>query len=356
MTAITPFRSLFLSIMLAIGALVMVQSEASAQQAYSITGTYRQWCCNWPNSPAFTAFLPTPIINSFPFAGGGGGLTIQSGFPGSGHYLIGHTDGALQFPASAVRGKGTFLNTDPGITGWRSIQTQVDFHNAAATLMPGGQVGVNQAYCLNWTGNPNCTDPAVGNYNGLMSYSEGPNQFGGTMTMLGGTPGWIWRTAGGGTSEYRYGPFAAPMNQIGNVFSNYQTETNTVVFTAAGEVATTTISSIPGYPKTLMDPIVFAGIPWGTGNVYAVMTGNSGFVNQQSFDYSGYDNRNVTSGGAVTTGNISLVAASFVRGPTTNGFPTVQSLMLQVPEPGQIAMLISGVGLLAMVGVRNRRS
>ena len=349
--ALTPLAS---AVALMLGGLapLYVPSEAEGV-AYTITGNFEQFCCNWPNGGNPT-FIPGPgilvKINEFPFAGGGGGMTIQSGFPPNHGILSGTAGGALSFPGQAIHGQGAFLNTTPGFPGWISIFTDVNFENEPATLAPGGQTGT-RSYCANYAGNPNCTDPAVGTvaslaFNGRLAYAAGPNQFGGTMRILGGTPGFLRRTDG--ASRVRLGSFNAPLNQIGGPFTEYQQQVNTAHFWPTSLPGTTTASET----STTQANILFAGIPWGTGSVYAARTGGTGAVPTQSITGTGSDTRNTASG----IGNISLVSASMSGSGGRNVFPILVRLNLTVPEPGTTLMFISGAALLSVLAIRRRRS
>ncbi len=317
----------------------LAPSEAGAQSVAKIQFT--QNCCN---------LVPPFVLNTFPFAGGGGGVAgattgnINGGL--SAQFIpvgVGAGPGYdLSFAQSAFGYSGNFLGVQPNlpVPAWVSISTAVNFRNEAGVMQVGGQTGT-RSYCINFAGNPNCTDPANGGTNnGRLAFSAGVNNFGGTMRILGGTPGFLRRTQGG-PSVQRVGFFAAPLSQIGGPFSEYKAETNTGKFYAVPNL-TTPISS-----ETQM--IVFAGIQWGTGMVYGAGTGGTGNFPTQSFSNTGSDAR--VSG----HGNISLVAASMVTGPATNTFPVAATLTMNVPEPGSIAMLGGGLAGIALFATRGRR-
>lgn len=332
--------------------MLVVASAATAQTDFVLTGKLEQYCCNWPNGNRPPFFPPIPTlrkINDFPFAKdpAGGGLTIQFGFPGAVATAMGTPSGGFSVIQGAIRNQGAFLNTNPPFFGWVSIFTAVNFQNEAGTFMSGGQVG-SAAYCVNATGNPNCTNPADGTvggqpFNALLSFKAGPNQFGGTMRLLGGTPGYLKRTVNAG-ARVRLGSFAAPLSQIGGPFSEYKPQTNTAQFWPAAMTS--------GPPTvTSMQQILFAGIPWGTGTIYAGRTGGTGAVPTQSISGMG---TNMLAGSA--GGNISLVAASISGSPTQNTFPILIRLSLTLPEPEVTAMLGFGVAFLVVLGVRKNRA
>ena len=330
---------------------------------FSISGKLKQFCCNWPNGGAPSFFTPktnptlgggtpVPAINSFPFAGGGGGADIRDGTVVG---VFGTLGGKLTFPAKAIKGVGSYTTgptPPPVIPGWITLQTALNFENDAGILMPGGQTGT-ASYCLNYAGNPNCTDPALGTYagttvNARLSFVAGPNQFGGTMRILGGTPGFLRRFDGAGMTRIRLGYFAAPLTQIGGPFSEYQPETNTAFFWPATLPATNTATAT----STSLANVIFAGIPWGTGTVYAGRTGGTGGIPTQSISGAGSDARTPTSG----IGPLSLVAASVAAAAGAgNPFPILVKLELNVPEPGTNVMLVCGVGLLGFFAIRRRR-
>ncbi len=350
-TRINPISTLFWTLSLLV--LASAASAGGPAPSFALSGKLEQYCCNWPNGghPPFPGFGTGILIkiNDFPFAKdpAGGGLTIQHGFPGPVPTAMGTPSGGFALAASAIKNQADFLNTNPPFFGWISIFTAVNFKNEAGTFMAGGQTG-SAAYCLNAAANPNCTNPADGTvgaqpFNGLLSFNAGPNQFGGTMRLLGGTPGYLKRTVNAG-ARVRLGTFAAPLNQIGGPFSEYQVQTNTAQFWPA---ATTT-----GPPtSTQMQQVVFAGIPWGTGTIYAGRTGGTGAVPTQSISGMG---TNTLAGSA--GGNISLVAASISGTPAQNAFPILIRLSLTLPEPEVTAMLGFGVGFLVLLGVRKNRA
>ena len=355
MVKIEAFQKLAATATLAVVGLFLIASNASAQTVFSFSGKFEQYCCNWPGGGK-PFFIPSAVppgvlikINAFPFAGPGDGVTVRFGQPGTPTVSV-YPTGKLKFPVKAIDAKGAYLNTMPIFPGWISISTMVNFRNQQDTLLPGGQTG-SAAYCMNnATGNPNCTDPAVtgGNYNGLLSYAAGPNQFGGTMRILGGTPGFLRRTVGGGAT-IRKGYFAAPLRQVGGPFSEYQVETNQAFYYQATDPTVVT--------STITNMITFAGLPWGTGLIYAAATGGVGAVPTQSISESGSDNRLLGTGGQPFhgLGNIVLVSASMVASVQSNTFPVLTKLTLTVPEPDTIAMFACATGLLVFLGIRRSR-
>jgi len=313
-------------------------SEASAQSVAKIQFT--QNCCN---------LVPTFALNTFPFAGGGGGVAVRTTGDVNGGLspkfipvAVGAGPGySLSFAQSTFGYSGNFTGMQPlPVPAWITIATMVNFKNEAGVMQVGGQTGT-RSYCINYTGNPNCTDPAKGTFNGRLAFKAGTNNFGGTMRILGGTPGFLRRTDGGPLVE-RVGAFQAPLSQIGGPFAEYKSETNTAVFYTALN------PTIP--TRTEKQQIVFAGIQWGTGKVYGAGTGGTGRFPTQSFSNSGSDAR---VGGL---GNISLVAASMVGGSATNTFPVAATLTMTVPEPGSIAMLVGGMAGIVLLARRGRRA
>ncbi len=323
--------------------LSLAPSEANAQ-SFAIFGKLRQFCCNK---------IPAAVVNSFPFAGGGGGVQIETPNGGWGIPvgLGAGPDYDLSVAADAFGFSGNFTNTQPGFPGWITIATAVNFANGAGVMAAGGQIGT-RSYCIDQAGNPNCTGPSNvgggtnfgGVLNGRLAYKAGVKNFGGTMRILGGTPGFLLRTTGG-PSVRRKGYFAAPLSQIGGPFSEYRPESNFRYFYATPFTPNNTLPT-----STTTQMIVFAGLPWGTGTVYGAGTGGAGFFATQSFSHMGGDAR--VSG----LGNISLVSASMVAGLATDTFPVAAVLSLAVPEPSSIAMFAGGMAGIVLLGMRGRRS
>ena len=313
---------------------------ASAQAApYSVTGQYDQSCCNFPNLGGGAV----PII-TFPLAGGGGGVTIQEG-NGPPTQAVSQVwpGGTLTVPANVFDVDVKFTNNTPTAPpSALYLYTNVQMNNAAAQLKPGSGPG-NVSYCLYAAGNPNCTGPGAGvGYNGLLQHVANTPNFGGTMTLLGGLID-IRLTITYGSPGITI-MNADPGNQstVGNAFSNYFTQPiqNTIM--------------TPGGTTTIVTPGRGAGLPWGTGMVYAVATGQPfPYFPTISLSYSGSDNRNTT-GPNVGEGNITLVSATISAIPAQT-FLWGHRLVLNVPEPGSTAMMAGGLGMLFVVA-RMRRN
>ena len=58
---------------LALGLGLGASPSPADAQTFSVTGNFRQFCCN---------LIPSFTINDFPFAAGGGGVTIRQGLGG----------------------------------------------------------------------------------------------------------------------------------------------------------------------------------------------------------------------------------------------------------------------------------
>jgi len=322
--------------------LSLIPAEASAQ-VYSITnGRYNQQCCN---------LIPSFIFNTFPFAGGGGGVPLTDGAGGTSIPVDLGSNGTLMFDASAFGYAGAFTNTWPGgppVPGWISAMTSVNFKNGQATLAPGGLTG-SAGYCVNYAGNPNCTDPADGGtlmgqtLNGVISFNHPVGTgFGGTLRILGSTPGYLYRTDGG-PSVRRKGNFVGPLSEIGGPFTTgLQPDPQTASFFSPPFPNPTPFNTTYMYQ-------VFVGMPWGTGMAYGIGTGGNPPFGTQSFSGSGYDNRT-----AMGVGNIQMVSALLVTG--VNPFLTLLTMKMTVPEPGTTAMLAGGIGLTVLLGLYRRRA
>lgn len=170
---------------------------------------------------------------------------------------------------------------------------------------------------------------------GTFKVTAGPNQFGGTMNLVGQLTSILAIASGGGTWT---GAAPFPFGVVGG---------------PAGVKSTTTVSF---YHNTLQTsfPItgrMIAGPKWTTGKITA-----SDFSPNYSsrFSVQGYDSRTPLG----TNGTIQMVSGSFFR---FDGFITDDSVLLFstkatfLPEPDMLASLIAG-GLLLTALYRRRKT
>lgn len=242
----------------------------------------------------------------------------------------------------------------------------------AATFVKDGGPG-SFAFCpgISNPANPNCTNPGAataGNHprNGLIRYTAGPNQFGGTMQFL-----WTAQTVTvvvkladpNPTTPFtlvnvravpRGGPGKASV--IGGPYANVNSTPlpTTLSFRSAGQfTASGARTSGPAAGGAFPGPgdlIRSQGFPWTTGVVYGRETLNTVSGENGTLTLTGYDNRNASG-----IGNVSMVAAGLTDTLTTEVTLLTTRITYQVPEPGVMLGLASGAVLLGGLHLRRRQ-
>ncbi len=214
----------------------------------------------------------------------------------------------------------------------------------------------NFAWCPGATANPTCTsgfeDPggSQGTDDGLIQYTAGANQFGGTMSVFSsGKFGWwtfeavtptvlvrhnnpdgvngLW----GPGEEYEFTQMAAP--QSSPIYANPVISTGGLI-TDPG----TFVSSQPDRDSTVK------GMPWTTGMIYIFLPFNPPTSPIRTISTTGYDNR--TPAGS---GNIMMVSGSITNVDVGVTVPTALRMRLNIPEPNRVMMLGAGVGLVVLL-------
>ena len=281
-------------------------------------------------------------------------------------------------PVSLTIGSG--LISQPGYTAILpipSIPSYVQFTTglgavapqAGSTAMfaPGPKTSrpANFSWCPGATANPACTTVLTGGSQGtrpgIVKYTAGANQFGGTMRVF-NTGAFSWYSVvstiptykvrlnneAGGTADIAAGPG----------YSNYVQETAGAgdrVFASPPMVPTYygaySIITDPGTEvSTLPNSGSFGwGFPFTTGMVYlqAPFPSPGPYI---TISQTGYDNR--TPAGV---GNISMVAGGLVGSPAGVFVPQIVTFTMNVPEPTRVAMLAAGVAFIGLVGFVQRR-
>jgi len=232
---------------------------------------------------------------------------------------------------------------------------------------PKGSRPANFSWCPGAAANPACTTVLTGgsqgSVEGIIKYTAGVAgpQFGGTMSVLNsGIFSWYSVVAVVPTYKVKWNNEGTDTTTIaaGPGYSNYVTAT-----AGAGDKIFNSPPKVPtyyGYYSIITDPGVPAstvagsssvgwGMPFTTGTVYIKFPWYPGpFV---TITGMGQDNR--TPAGI---GNISMVAGGILHG--TGGGVTIGqiiTLTLNVPEPSEVQMLASGVGLIGLLGLVRRR-
>ena len=120
-----------------------------------------------------------------------------------------------------------------------------------------------------------------------------------------------------------------------------------------GTVMFTTMQPVGAIPGATT---VNTGFPWTTGHVSAYGKGSQGGV-AQTTTLTAFGNDSVQTGAAGVVRTIQLVAGgvSLRQGPTTVRVPHLETVTIQVPEPGSTLMLAGALGLLGgLYSVRRR--
>ena len=238
---------------------------------------------------------------------------------------------------------------------------------SSAMFFPGAKTSrpANFSWCPGATANPACTTVLTGGSQGtrpgIVKYTAGANQFGGTMTVFVDGP-FTWYSVVQTLPTYKVrfnnaqgetGPVAA-----GAAYSNYVQENptqgdavhaspfpGTVPTTYGGRIITDpgpVVSTLPA------DGSYGWGFPFTTGMVYVKNPFYPGPY--LTISATGYDNR--TPAGF---GNIQMVAGGLLGSPSGFFIGQIVRFTMNVPEPARVGMLASGVAFLALVGYARRR-
>ena len=224
----------------------------------------------------------------------------------------------------------------------------------------------NFNWCPGFTGNPACASPNQGTGHGLIKYTAGPNQYGGTMQMLSGGGGTISFQISAAGPTIAHNPFggatgAAPTEGPGGPYANSTLDdvlpagvvTVGAAFSAYGLI---TVPGVPvGYGTTATWDIF--GFPWTTG-VVQVQGTQAGPYTTTTATLTG--SKSLTANGA---GNITLVAGGLANAQhATTTYMMFDYVQMTLTDPAATpSMSPAGiaVGALLMVlavgyGLRRR--
>jgi hypothetical protein len=310
---------------------LLCATAASAQSFYSVSGTVSLNSANTktliigPKSGALPGTGTSPVDFTVP----------QDFFDNAGSF-------AAYFPAY------------PSVAQW--ISTFSSSH-AAAGLAAGAGPG-SFAFCppVGNPANPTCTNPAqaTAGFNGLIQYTGGANQFGGTIQLVRHQAGSVSRRIATGPSQFSHTPRTRTSSfppGAGMSFTTINVRapgviTQSPVLGPSGQIQTPGFYVGPGpTPPTGFE----TGQPLTTGQVILRDSVPSAF----SFTLTGYDNR--TPAGV---GTIQLVAGSYIQNPQGNpaqAFPRQMTMTLSMPEPTGYVGLAAGALAIVLVARGRRR-
>lgn len=239
------------------------------------------------------------------------------------------------------------------------VATSTTSHPTAASLAPGGGPG-DLAWCppAGNGANPSCSNPtqATGGLNGLILYTHGPNQFGGTIKIITRSAGETSRRIATNPSQFNH--IARTSTGLWAAGGPY--ETSIFVQRPAGVITQSPVLgpsgsiSVPGVyvgPGPTPPSIFQTGLPLTTGTI----VGRDSRPALSTLTLSGYDNRNATG-----YGTIQLVGGAFFNQPAASpaqAFLGNTTVNLTLPEPTSATGLAFGVaGVLALAELRRRRA
>ena len=239
----------------------------------------------------------------------------------------------------------------------------------SATFKPGAKTSrpANFSWCPGAAANPACTTVLTGgtqgSISGIIKYTAGAAgpQFGGTMSVLNtGIFSWYTVVATLPTYKVKLNNEGTGTETIaaGPGYSNYvyaSAGAGDKIFNSPPFVPTYygaySIITDPGAPASTVAGAssIGWGMPFTTGTVYIKFP----FYPGPYLTITGMGQDNRTPAGV---GNISMVAGGILTAPgggITIG--QIVTLTLNVPEPNEVQMLASGVGLIGLLGLVRRR-
>ena len=314
--------------------IAVLSSAVSAQTFYNISGTLRM---------SYLASVPARWVGTRVGVGQGNGTgPVDFTIPANLWYSHGST--FMVFP------------TSPNVAQVSSVFTA---SHQQVNLAAGGGPG-NFAWCppAGNPANPGCTDPgqATGGFNGLITYTAGPNQFGGSISILRKTAGETSRRIATNPLQFQHtartssNPWAAGGPASNQVIAQRPPGviTQSPVLGPSGSIQTPGIYVGPG----VTPPTIFAtGHPLTTG----MIAFKDSVPAPQAFTVTGSDMRTPAGAGA-----IQLVGGAFFQQPgatPSQAFGSTTRLTLTIPEPAATLGLAAGIaGLVGLQRLRKRRS
>jgi hypothetical protein len=298
-----------------------------------------------------------------------GGIPNAKNGPGGGTFVsaMGSAPATLTVPAGAFTGVNRLPAIAlPGIT-LVQLSTQFSFFGPSAPeiFVAGPKLSrpANFTFCPGAAANPSCTTPqaggAQGTFPGLVKYTAGAEQFGGTMQMLiAGMGGSVSVVVGLSPTRIQHNPLGggtgpAVPQEVGGAYGN--TNTNLLV---AGPITTGAVCAtgpcagdngviiVPGVPDGTggTSTNTITGFPWTTGMISAIVTTKLPTTNS-SLTGTGSDNRS-----ALGAGNITLVAGGIARRrPSNANFPSIDTVTMTIRPQNLPTMSPGGLAALATV-------
>jgi hypothetical protein len=320
--------------------------SADARQ-FSMTGS-------WAMESSKNFFLP--IIRGPAGVSGGGTVTATGSGPAT-----------LTVPVNLFTGSYAFAFPFPQTSVVQLTTQHVFVGPSAPGVFRAGhwtatRPFANFAWCPGATANPACTTPrstgqgappGQGTMHGLVRYTAGTNQYGGTMQMLRGGNGVLSLLLGATGPTVQHNFLQQPgylSRNPGGSYANTRLEsrpggpiTTGCVFSAGGMITQPGAVVGTGAPTGNLHQ----GFPWTTGNVYVKVT--IGVAGTSSFSATGSDAR--TPEGA---GNITLQAGGIfqrlIQGRTLGNQDTLRMRMVE-PTPSMSAAGVAAGALLMVLAV-----
>jgi hypothetical protein len=224
----------------------------------------------------------------------------------------------------------------------------------------------NFAWCPGAAANPACTTPQTGgsqgSTHGIVAYTAGANQFGGTMAMLTGGAGSLSTLVGTAPIRVKHNsignlvslPVGAMLDGvIGGVYSGMTTlsipagPVTTGGVCAGGPCGTNGVVLTPGVTTQLSggnSSNINFGFPWTTGMITGIATEDLP-VQPSTFTSTGSDNRTV-----LGAGNITLVAGGLShRFPADSVFIMLDKITMTISPRNLPSMSPTGIAALVTV-------
>jgi hypothetical protein len=322
-------RSLAIALLLVVPFVTVVDQQAQAQTFYSISGTINYKYAQFPKK------LVGPRTGVAPGTG------------------VGVVD--FSIPADLWKTSAYKFGVYPAYPSVAQVvATSTTSHPAPAAMAAGGGPG-SLAWCppAGNPVNPICTNPAAATagLNGLLVYTAGLNQFGGTIDIITHTAGETSRRIATGPSQFNHvartstGAWLAGGSYEGSIFVQRPPGviTQSPVLGPSGSIQTPGIYVGPGPTPP---SIIQTGLPLTTG----MIVGRDSRPSPFTLTLSGYDNRNASG-----VGTIQLVGGSFFNQPAASpaqAFPGNTTIKVTLPEPTAVSGL--AFGALALFGLLYR--